>query len=76
LPELKTMIAGDAIVSAGEHLMVSPTFLSSDPAAAAESVRQVIAMNLGLERLLVGHGDDIYVDAKTAMSRIFAGPRA
>jgi hypothetical protein len=56
--------------------MVSPTFLSSDPAAAAESVRQVIAMNLGLERLLVGHGDDIYVDAKTAMSRIFAGPRA
>jgi hypothetical protein len=33
-------------------------------------------MNVGLERLLVGHGDDIYVDAKPAMSRIFAGPRA
>ena len=31
------MIAGDAIVSAGEHLMVSPTYLSSDPEAAPKS---------------------------------------
>jgi hypothetical protein len=39
-------------------------------------VKRLIAMNLDLERLLVGHGDDIYEDAKTNMSRIFAGPRA
>jgi glyoxylase-like metal-dependent hydrolase (beta-lactamase superfamily II) len=70
------MIAGDAIVSAGEHLVVSPAYLSSDPEAANESVKRLIAMNLDLERLLVGHGDDIYEDAKTNMSRIFAGPRA
>ena len=69
------MIAGDAIVSAGEHLMVSPTYLSSDPEAAAESVRRVLAMNLDLERLLVGHGDDVYVGAKNNLARIFAGPR-
>jgi len=75
LPRIKTMIAGDAIVSAGEHLVVSPTDLSSDPEAANDSVRRLIAMNLDLERLLVGHGDDIYEDAKSNLSRIFAGPR-
>jgi glyoxylase-like metal-dependent hydrolase (beta-lactamase superfamily II) len=75
LPRIKTMIAGDAVVSAGEHLVVSPAYLSSDPEAANESVKRLIAMNLDLERLLVGHGDDIYEDAKTNMSRIFAGPR-
>jgi len=75
LPRVKTMIAGDAIVSAGEHLMVSPTYLSSDPEAAHESVKRLIAMNLDLERLLVGHGDDVYFGAKDNMARIFAGPR-
>jgi glyoxylase-like metal-dependent hydrolase (beta-lactamase superfamily II) len=75
LPRIKTMIAGDAIVSAGEHLVVSPTYLSSDPEAAAESVRRLIAMNLDLERLLVGHGDDVYEGARDNMGRIFAGPR-
>ncbi len=76
LPRIKTMIAGDAIVSAGEHLMVSPTYLSSDPEAAHASVRRLVAMNLDLERLLVGHGDDVYFGAKENMARIFAGPRA
>jgi glyoxylase-like metal-dependent hydrolase (beta-lactamase superfamily II) len=75
LPRIKTMIAGDAIVSAGEHLVVSPTYLSADPEAASESVRRLIAMNLDIERLLVGHGDDVYEDAKSNMQRIFAGPR-
>jgi len=76
LPRIKTMIAGDAIVSAGEHLMVSPTYLSSDPEAAHETVRRLIDMNLDLERLLVGHGDDVYFGAKVNLGRIFAGPRA
>ena len=55
--------------------MVSPTYLSSDPDAAHESVRRLIAMNLDVERLLVGHGDDVYFGAKENMARIFAGPR-
>ena len=75
LPQKKTLIAGDAIVSAGEHLVVSPTYLSSDQEAAAESVRRLIAMNLDLERVLVGHGDDVYEGAKNNLGRIFAGPR-
>jgi glyoxylase-like metal-dependent hydrolase (beta-lactamase superfamily II) len=75
LPRIKTMIAGDAIVSAGEHLMVSPTYLSSDPGEAQQSVRRLIEMNLDLETLLVGHGDDVYFGAKNNMARIFAGPR-
>jgi glyoxylase-like metal-dependent hydrolase (beta-lactamase superfamily II) len=75
LPRIKTMIAGDAIVSAGEHLMVSPTYLSSDPDAANQSVKRLIEMNLDLERILVGHGDDVYEGAKNNLARIFAGPR-
>jgi len=75
LPRIKTMIAGDAIVSAGEHLMISPTYLSSDPDAANQSVKRLIEMNLDLERILVGHGDDIYEGAKNNLARIFAGPR-
>ena len=75
LPQKKTLIAGDAIVSAGEHLVVSPTYLSSDPDAASESVKRLIAMNLDLERILVGHGDDVYEGASNNLGRIFAGPR-
>ena len=75
LPRIKTLIAGDAIVSAGEHLVVSPAYLSSDPETATQSVRRLIEMNLDLERLLVGHGDDVYEGAKSNLSRIFAGPR-
>jgi glyoxylase-like metal-dependent hydrolase (beta-lactamase superfamily II) len=75
LPQKKTLIAGDAIVSAGEHLVVSPTYLSSDPDAASESVKRLIAMNLDLERILVGHGDDVYEGANNNLGRIFAGPR-
>lgn len=33
-------IAGDAIVSAGEHLVVSPAYLSSDPEQAVDTVKQ------------------------------------
>jgi glyoxylase-like metal-dependent hydrolase (beta-lactamase superfamily II) len=75
LPRIKTLIAGDAVVSAGEHLVVSPTYLSSDPEAAAESVKRLIGMNLDLERLLVGHGDDVYEGAKNNLGKIFDGPR-
>ena len=32
-------------------------------------------MNLPIEHMLVGHGDDVYGGASTNLSRIFAGPR-
>jgi len=46
------------------------------PQEAEKSVKRLIEMNLDLERILVGHGDDIYEGAKNNLGRIFAGPRA
>lgn len=75
IERVQALIAGDAIVSAGEHLLVSPTYLSEDPDQAAASVRRLIDMNLGIEHVLVGHGDDVYGGASANLGRIFAGPR-
>jgi glyoxylase-like metal-dependent hydrolase (beta-lactamase superfamily II) len=75
IPSIKTLIAGDAILSAREHLVVSPGYLSEDPAQAEETVRRLIAMNLDLERILVGHGDDVYEDGKKNLGRIFVEQR-
>jgi glyoxylase-like metal-dependent hydrolase (beta-lactamase superfamily II) len=76
IPRIKTLIARDAILSAGEHLVVSPGYLSEDPAQAVASVKQLIAMNLDIERVLVGHGDDVYEDGKKNLGRIFVEQRA
>jgi len=75
IPRLKTLIAGDAILSAGEHLVVSPGYLSEDPVKAEASVKHLIAMNLDVERILVGHGDDVYEDGKKNLGRIFVEQR-
>lgn len=72
---VEAFIAGDSIVSAGEHLVVSPTYLSEDPELAAQSVKRLIDMNLKIEHILVGHGDDVYGGASNNLGRIFAGPR-
>lgn len=75
IPRIKTLIAGDAILSAGEHLVVSPGYLSEDAEQAKQSVKRVIEMKLDLERILVGHGDDVYEDAKKNLGRIFVESR-
>ena len=75
IPRIKTLIAGDAILSAGEHLVISPGYLSEDPAQAVASVKQLIAMNLDIERVLVGHGDDVYEGGKKNLGRIFVEQR-
>lgn len=72
---VQAFIAGDSILSAGEHLVVSPTYLSEDPEQASESVRRLQKMELPIEHMLVGHGDDVYGGASQNLSRIFAGPR-
>ncbi len=76
LPRIKTLIAGDAVLSAGEHLIPSPHYLCSDPEQAKSSVAELIKMNLGIERVLVGHGDDVYEDGQHKLSRIIGGSRA
>jgi glyoxylase-like metal-dependent hydrolase (beta-lactamase superfamily II) len=75
LQPLKALVTGDAILSAGEHLVVSPVYLCSDPEAAGESVRKLLSSGRDIETLLISHGDDIYGRAKTPLQRIFAGPR-
>ncbi|HWP57024.1 MAG TPA: MBL fold metallo-hydrolase [Candidatus Acidoferrales bacterium] len=76
LPKTKTLIAGDAVLSAGEHLIPSPHYLCSDPEQAKATVEQLIKMNLGIERVLVGHGDDVYEGGQQKLHRIIEGPRA
>ncbi|MBI2987936.1 MAG: MBL fold metallo-hydrolase [Deltaproteobacteria bacterium] len=75
LPRAKTLIAGDAILSAGEHLIPSPHYLCSDPEQAQNTVVQLINMNLDIQRVLVGHGDDVYKDGGRRLHRIVEGPR-
>jgi glyoxylase-like metal-dependent hydrolase (beta-lactamase superfamily II) len=75
IPRIKTLIAEDAILSAGEHLVVSPGYQSEDPVQAEASVKRLIAMNLDVERILVGHGDDVYEDGKKNLGRIFVEQR-
>lgn len=70
-----SLVAGDAILSAGEHLIVSPAYLCADPEQAQESVRRLLAMDLDIKNLLTGHGDDVYGRAAQCLGRIFAGPR-
>jgi len=76
LPRVKTLIAGDAVLSAGEHLIPSPHYLCSDPEQAKTTVEQLIKMNLGIEKVLVGHGDDVYEEGQQRLSRIIGGARA
>ena len=52
------MIAGDAIVSAGEHLVVSPAYLSSDPEQAIDTVYLRPSGIAEAIAFLQRHGDD------------------
>jgi glyoxylase-like metal-dependent hydrolase (beta-lactamase superfamily II) len=70
LRHAKALIAGDAIVSAGEHLMVSPQFLCDDPLTARQSVKRLLEMHLDIDIVLVAHGDDVYQDAAAPLGRI------
>ena len=72
----KSLAVGDTIVSAGEHLVVSPPFLCSDSAQAVESVRRLLGLGLEIEVVLVAHGDDVYSNASAPLSRILADRRA
>jgi glyoxylase-like metal-dependent hydrolase (beta-lactamase superfamily II) len=64
------LAVGDAIVSAGEHVIVSPPFLCADKDQAVESVRKLLALGLDVKHLLVAHGDDVYHTASGPLARI------
>lgn len=59
VPLHRTLITGDAIFSAGQWLVVPPPYLCENPQQARESVRKLVQMNLPVDRVLVGHGEDL-----------------
>ncbi|HZU06684.1 MAG TPA: MBL fold metallo-hydrolase [Chloroflexota bacterium] len=75
LHQARALLAGDAIFSAGEWLVVSPAYLSEDPAQARESVRRLLGLGLAIDHLLVAHGDDVYRTAQDPLSHILAERR-
>ena len=71
----ETFIAGDSIMSAGQHLLPSLPSLSDDPQLARTSVKRLLDMGLKIDTLLMGHGDDIQHEAERALGRILAEGR-
>ncbi|HLH22225.1 MAG TPA: MBL fold metallo-hydrolase [Chloroflexota bacterium] len=76
LHQHRAFVAGDAIVSAGEHLVVSPAFLCDDPDQARQSVKRLLGMALPIDHMLVAHGDDVYGKAGDPLARILVERRA
>jgi glyoxylase-like metal-dependent hydrolase (beta-lactamase superfamily II) len=72
----RSLAAGDAIFSAGEWLIVSPSYLCEDPDQARESVRRLLELDLPIERVLVAHGEDVYSGAPAQLSKILMRSRA
>lgn len=66
----RTLIASDALFSAGRHLITSPTYLCDDAALALQSVARLVERDLPIEAVLVGHGEDVFEDGKTRIRRI------
>ncbi|HEX3591908.1 MAG TPA: MBL fold metallo-hydrolase [Pseudonocardiaceae bacterium] len=70
-----TLVAGDAILSAARHLVVSPPFLSDDPAEARNSVARLLESGLDIRSVLVAHGDDVPDHADEPLSRMLLSVR-
>lgn len=68
----KSLIAGDAIFSAGEHLLLSPPFLSEDYEQARESAERLLALDLPIDNVFVAHGDDVCGNAAAPLNRMMA----
>ncbi|MBI4212942.1 MAG: MBL fold metallo-hydrolase [Chloroflexi bacterium] len=71
----EAFIAGDSIVSAGGWLLPSPPFLSEDSQLARTSVQRMLDMGLKIDKVLMGHGDDVSGGAPMYFSRILAEGR-
>lgn len=56
----QTLIAGDAVFSAGEWLVPPPPFLSDNTALARQSISQLLERQWPIVNVIVGHGEDVY----------------
>jgi hydroxyacylglutathione hydrolase len=70
-----TIIAGDAIFSAGRHLISPPDYLCDNPAMARNSIRHLISRDLAFDAVLVSHGEDVFQDGKARLQRILSPHR-
>jgi glyoxylase-like metal-dependent hydrolase (beta-lactamase superfamily II) len=70
-----TLLAGDAILSAARHLVVSPPFLSDDPEQARRSVARLLESGPDIRAVLVGHGEDVPDHAGEPLSRMLLPAR-
>ena len=71
----RTLIAGDAIFSAGRHLIAPPSYLCDDAALAHRSIAELVARNLPIDAVLVAHGEDVFEDGMTRIKRILETKR-
>ena len=69
----RTIIAGDAIFSAGGWLIAPPPYLCDDPVQAKEGLRKLL--NLKVDSVLVTHGEDVLKDGNLHLALMFAANR-
>lgn len=63
------LIAGDAVFSAGRHLMCPPDYLCDDPARARQSLAELVARDFPLQAILVAHGEDVFEGGRARLQR-------
>jgi len=71
----RVLIAGDAIYSAGRHLIVPPAYLCDEYALACRSVEALVARDLPIEVVLVAHGEDVFENGMYRIRRILETKR-
>jgi glyoxylase-like metal-dependent hydrolase (beta-lactamase superfamily II) len=76
LPKHRTLLAGDTIFSAGQWLMFPPPYLCDDPDQANQSVRRLVKMNLDIQSVVVGHGEDLHEKGKERLNLMLCEKRA
>lgn len=72
----RALVTGDALFSAGEWLIVSPSYLAEDPAQARASIQRLLGMGLPIDLVLVAHGEDVYAGAADQLSKVLVERRA
>lgn len=76
LTKHRTLLAGDTIFSAGQWLILPPPYLCEDPDLAKESVRKLLKMNLDIECVVVGHGEDLHEKGRDRLNLTLLEKRA
>lgn len=66
----RSLITGDAIFSAGQHLVFPPPYLCDDPFQARLSVLEMLDMELPIGAVKVSHGEPVMHEAQMRLNRL------